>query len=117
MQGHLLGYCYRQKIVRETRAQYDQIVLEIQQDNITTWAKETVTWPSSSTLCYPIFNGGTSQANTPLPVSNHTPKQTFSCTVGKEGGEGREGLFQNLPEDRESLIELRSKIGLELIWI
>lgn len=119
LQGYLLGYCYRQKVVQETRAQYQQLVSEIQQDNITTSAsaRETVVWPSQLTLCYPAFKGSTSQANVPLLISSFSPEVSNQDPLCVEKMEGGKEVFKNLPEDRESLIELRSKLGMELVWL
>ena len=118
-QGCLLGYCFRQKVVSETRAQYEQLVSEIRQDNACSLAKETIDWPSPVTLCCPVFNGETSATPVVKPlvatlsedVHLHGRQQeTSDKTVGTE-------IFETLPKDKESLLELRSKLGMELVWI
>lgn len=124
-----MGYSYRQRVVHDIRKQYEEAVLEIQFDSTVPLAKETVTWPSKVALCFPVFKQSTSQdteETTAMPlVSNQvsTPgasnlMDTDQLAVSKEEVEGeRQVIFKQLSKDKESLLELRSKLGMELVWL
>lgn len=103
--------------MHETRAHYQQLVVEIQHDIATPLAKEVVTWPSKFTLCSPIF---TSQDNRdPLqPAMNQVIGAEVAdvCLASKKVG-GDNLVWKQLPKDRQSLLELRTKLSMELVWL
>lgn len=107
----MLGYCYRQKVVHEVRQLYEQVVADIQPDQDYPFADECVTWPCKVDLCYPVFQARNKQESE--TVSRETPLMAEQCTTS-ELGKDKE-LFFN--KDRESLLEIRSKLSMELVWL
>ena len=101
--------------------------MEIEQD----FSKETVTWPTPQALCYPVFkdtsNKDTSIAKPPIISKSHSKFEVHnpnsdisSCgllySVDVETMDEKE-ILNNLPKDKDSLLELRSKLGMELVWL
>ena len=91
----MLGYLYRQKVVQETRAKYEEAVAEIQKEKDFPFVDETVTWSSKFGLCYPIFvksvqpdsgipaMGNESDSSTipAVPIGSESPMQSESGTT------------------------------------
>lgn len=116
MQGLILGYCYRQKLVHQVRAEYEQVVAHVQPQKDFPFADESVTWPCKDRLCYPVFqtvNMREEVMGEPPQVS--APQRECDAAPEAEVGEEKEQLVFN--KDRQSLLEIRSKLGMELVWL
>ena len=105
---------YRQKLVHAIRTEYEQIVSQIQSDNFEalSFANEIVSWPSEIQLCYPVFNPCSSgdvvvEASDTIPSSHCQHDMCSSLSA--------EGI--SLLNDRDSLLKLRKKLAMELLWL
>ncbi len=91
--------------MHRVRTEYEGLVSEIecgQEFKGCPLAEETVTWPLKNELCYPIFNA---QPDELLMNSSYVYSNT--CTPCED----------NLPNDRATLIELRKRLAMELVWL
>lgn len=128
LQGHVLGYCYRQKVVHKVRTTYEQVVSEIQPQNDFSFADEVVDWPSEVELCYPVFQDikniveGTGIRDTPHDkvhgnkAALHRDCRCAGNLMAPQVNQVVEGGLV-FDRDRESLLEIRSKLGMELVWL
>lgn len=126
--GHVLGYCYRQKVVHKVRTTYEQVVSEIQPQNDFSFADEVVDWPSEVELCYPVFQDiknvveGTGIRDTPHDkvhgnkAALHRDCRCAGNLMAPQVNQVVEGGLV-FDRDRESLLEIRSKLGMELVWL
>lgn len=119
MQAHVLGHWYRSKVVHQVRARYEQVVTEIQPNKDFPFADESVTWPSQVGLCYPVFRTICSPNSSSVHEQSHQlwknslPDPAVSKNKEEEKEEG-ELIFN---KDRQSLLEMRSKLEMELVWL
>lgn len=113
------------------RAEYEEIVSEIQSDEWLPVANELVKWPCPGGLCYPVFQAKETHAMaaTSSPsVAPHLPLLD-GPTSGQDSvapGQGQASVKQDkedevdfvvIPRDKESLLELRRKLSMELVWL
>lgn len=132
LQGYILGYTYRQKVVHEVRAEYEKKVLEIQSENSCPLANEIATWRTNVGLCYPVFKARNSlhvgenpylpsdqsDVRNPSPIPSPSSPAVFNTSPPSDWKEEEVEVFiKNLPNDRNTLLELKSKLGMELIWL
>lgn len=115
-------------MVQEVRAQYEQVVSDIQPQKDFPFADESVTWPCKGGLCYPVFQtmdlreentreppqASAPRQHTREPPQVSTPRQPCTECHGIPEEVGEELVFN---KDRESLLEIRSKVGMELVWL
>lgn len=112
-----MGYLYRHQLVRMVRTEYEEIVSEIQSKSsfeALPFANEAVTWPSEVGLCYPVFRpqtGVTNERRHAGSVTTKLPSADFAEV------EKKDTLVINLPSDKESLLELKGKLSMELVWL
>ena len=109
----MLGYWYRHTVVHQVRAEYEQIVAETQPDRDCSFADEAVTWPTQGTLCYPVFQA---QARSMDEASAVPPCRHPQCD-GPYLQDRTEEEKLVFGKDRESLLEMRRKLGMELVWL
>lgn len=113
----MLGYWYRHKVVHQVRQLYEQVVTDIQPEKDFLFADESVTWPCKAGLCYPVFQARDMQESETSVTREIPLKASEQCTRCKsipELGKDKELVFN---KDRESLLEIRSKLSMELVWL
>jgi hypothetical protein len=95
------------------RELYEQVVADIQPDKDFAFADECVVWPSKTGLCYPVFEVGTLQASDG-EARGITRRPGRSRSVPHDQVEGKLVFNEG---DRESLLEMRAKLSMELVWL
>lgn len=103
-----MGYCYRQKVVHQVRTLYEHVVVEIEPENDIPFANESVMWPRKVGLCYPVFQPRNVEDN----ILRKTDQLCQECA--NEEKEVEQLVFN---KDRESLLEMRSRLAMELVWL
>ena len=118
LQGYGRGLLLRRELLASVRSDYEAIVSEINLDS--QLLSEILNWPHPDRLCYPRFRMQEKSDG------HLTASDRCSHEVVVSGGDGvlADGMQDAqelgsiiLPKDRESLMDLRQQLLMELMWL
>jgi len=109
----------RKDLLACVRSEYEAIASEISSNS--GWS-ETLSWPNPNKLCYPRFtqekDGDVTASDQKVAISSNNVAASGCGGALTAGGHCQQELGSiSLPRDRESLMDLRHQMLMELMWL